>query len=305
MPGAAGRAVYLAYRAGADVARALPPALGVPVSRLASRGMSVLWPTRRRQVERNLGRVSGAGPTGELEGAALRAATAGVFANYARYWYEVFRLRGDTTHSLEAIFESEGYEHLEAAVAAGRGVILGLPHLGNWDLAGAWLAQRGNPLTVVAEPAESPELQEWFVAQREQLGMQVVPLGPNAVSAVIRAIGEGRVACLVCDRDISGDGVEVELFGSPTTMPGGPALLALRTGAPLVPAAAYFRPDGHHSTRFMAPVPAERRGSLRDDVVRVTQELAHRFEELITVAPEQWLVMQPVWPDHAAQSTTA
>jgi phosphatidylinositol dimannoside acyltransferase len=297
VPGLAGRAVYLAYRAGADVARALPPALGVPAARTVSRGMTLLWRTRRRQVERNLERVTAGPPGTGLRGAELRSATAGVFANYSRYWYEMFRLRGDTTHALEDAFESDGYDNLEVAVAEGRGTILALPHLGNWDLAGAWLAQRGNPLTVVTEPAEPAELHDWFVRQREDLGMEVVPLGPHTVARVLRALGTGRVVCLVCDRDISGVGVEVQLFGATTTMPGGPALLALRTGAPLLPAAAYFRPGGRHRARILPPVPAERRGALRDDVVRVTQDLAHRFEELIRAAPEQWLVMQPVWPD--------
>lgn len=294
MPGVAGRGPYLAYRAGADIARALPPALGLPTARAVSRAMTAVWTTKRRQVAQNLARASG----GSLHGAALRRTTASVFENYARYWYELFRLRSEVAagKSLEEDFESEGYEHIADGERAGLGVILALPHLGNWDAAGAWLAGRGHRLTVVAEPVEPPELFDWFVREREALGMDVVPLGPDALRVVLRALAEGHVVCLVCDRDLSGDGVGVDLFGASTTMPGGPALLAMRTGAPLLPVGAYFRPRGH-AVRILPPVPVERRGSLRDDVRRVTQDLACRFEELIAAAPEQWLMMQPVWPE--------
>jgi len=291
VPGATGRAAYLAYRAGAEVARVLPPALGLSLARNVSRAMTAVWTTRRRQVERNLQRAT----RGELHGDDLRRATARVFDNYGRYWHELFRLRrGDG--AVEADTDSEGYEHIAVPQAAGRGVILALPHLGNWDAAGAWLTERGHRLTVVAEPLEPPELFEWFAAQRRALGMEVVPLGPGAATAVLRAVGEGQIGCLVCDRDLTGDGVTVELFGEATTMPGGPAVLALRSGAPLVPVGIYFRPHSRRLIRILAPVPTERRGSLRDDVQRVTQDLARRFEELIAAAPDQWLMMQPVWP---------
>jgi phosphatidylinositol dimannoside acyltransferase len=292
--GAAGRGAYLAYRAGADIARAVPPALGKPIARTVSRAFTALWPRKRRQVETNLVRAS----RGALSGPALRRATARVFENYGRYWHEMFRLRSDIAagKSMEEEFESEGYEHIAAGARAGHGVILALPHLGNWDAAGAWLSGRGYDITVVAEPVEPPELFEWFAAERRALGMEVVALGPDATSAVLRA-----VVCLVCDRDLSGDGVAVELFGATTTMPGGPALLAMRTGAPLLPVGTYFR-DGGHLVRILPPVPVQRQGSLRDDVRRVTQDLADRFEALIAAVPEQWLMMQPVWPDETSRA---
>jgi phosphatidylinositol dimannoside acyltransferase len=113
---------------------------------------------------------------------------------------------------------------------------------------------------------------------------------------VLRALRANRVVCLLCDRDIAGDGVEVEFFGERTTLPAGPATLALRTGAPLLPVAVYFRPHGGQRGWVQAPVPAERQGRLRDDVVRVTQALAGRFEQLIRKAPEQWHLLQPNWP---------
>jgi KDO2-lipid IV(A) lauroyltransferase len=291
VPGATGRAAYLAYRAGADVARALPPALGLRIARGASRGMTALWSTRRQQVERNLRRAT----NGTMTDHELRRAAGRMFANYGQYWYELFRLRRDV-HEIEAHTDSEGYEHIAGPQAAGQGVILALPHLGNWDAAGAWLAGRGHRLTVVAEPLEPPELFAWFAEERRELGMDVVPLGPGAAGALLRVLANGEIAALVCDRDLTGDGVEVELFGETTTMPAGPAVLALRTGVPIVPVGIYFRPPARRLVKILAPVLTERQGRLRDDVQRVTQDLARRFEALIAAAPDHWLMMQPVWP---------
>ncbi len=108
------------------------------------------------------------------------------------------------------------------------------------------------------------------------------------------------MVCLLSDRDISGDGVEVEFFGEATTLPAGPATLALRSGAALLTAAVYFRPRGRHLIRVGAPLDTERQGRIRADVSRVTQQLAHRFEDSVRMAPEQWHVMQPNWPSDVA-----
>jgi KDO2-lipid IV(A) lauroyltransferase len=238
---------------------------------------------------------------GRLRGADLERTVTAVFDNYGRYWHELFRLQDQTPATVEAHFECEGFEHLEQAAERGNGTILALPHLGNYDYAGRWLTLQGFPPLVVAEPVEPPELFDWFAGTRRRLGMDVVALGPDAGAAVLRALKANRVTCLVCDRDLTGDGVPVEFFGEPTTLPAGPAALALRTGAALLPVGNYMLPRGGHLGRILAPVDTSRSGSFRADLGRVTQELAYRFEDLIAAAPEQWLLMQPNWPsDHAA-----
>ena len=113
---------------------------------------------------------------------------------------------------------------------------------------------------------------------------------------MLQALRANRIVCLLSDRDLTGDGVEVEFFGERTTLPGGPATLALRTGATLLPAAVYFRPGRNHHAVVRPPVPAAREGRLREDVARITQLLADEFEALIRAAPEQWHLMQPNWP---------
>jgi KDO2-lipid IV(A) lauroyltransferase len=289
------RAVYLGYRAAAEVARVLPPALAQPLADVAATAWRVTQPARRDQVRRNLDRIAGA----PLDPRTRDRAVAQVFDHYARYWHELFRLAAEDPAPLVAGFTCDGLEHIEAAIAAGRGAILALPHLGNWDLAGAWLAGLGYRLTAVAEPVEPQELFDWFVATRERIGLQVVPLGPDAGPRLLRDLHDNRVVCLVCDRDLTGDGVSVTFFDEKTRLPGGPAVLALRTGAPLLPVGVYFGPDGTHQARILEPLPTEREGRLRDDVTRVTQLLADRFEELIRVAPDQWLMLQPNWPSDA------
>jgi len=282
-------AAYLAYRAGAGIAQAVPGRLGEPSARALGRMMAVAMPARRRMIERHLRRTG-------LRGLSLQRAVQGAFDSYGRYWLELFRLPRDARHSLEGRFSAEGFEHVVAAMEAGHGAILALPHVGGFDFAGAWLAGRGLPPLVVVEPVEPPELFEWFAGVRRKLGMEVVALGPDAGPAVLRALKDNRVVCLLSDRDLTGDGVEVEFFGERTTMPAGPATLAIRTGAPLIPVAAYFLPRGRHFARIGPPVPTDRRGRFRDDVTRITQSLARRFEELIRAAPDQWHLMQPNWP---------
>jgi lauroyl/myristoyl acyltransferase len=284
------RASYLAYRAGAELARVMPSRVGEPAARVVGRAVALAMVSRRRQVERNLRRAT----TGELSGVALHKAVAETFDSYTRYWYELFRLPHELGGELE--MDVTGREHLAGALEAGSGAIVALPHVGGWDFAGAWFARQGWPLTVVVEPVEPPELFEWFASVRRDLGMAVVELGAEAGRTVLRALRQNHVVCLVCDRDLTGDGVEVEFFGETTSLPAGPATLALRTGAPLLPTAVYFRPRGGHHAVVQAPIPAQREGRLRDDVARVTQTLAHRFEELIRAAPEQWHLMQPNWP---------
>lgn len=238
---------------------------------------------------------------GTREADELDRAVADAFASYGRYWFALFRLPHEARSpgAIERRVITEGYDHVTEGLDAGRGIILTTPHVGGFDMAPAFLAARGLRPTVVVEPVEPAELFEWFVGVRAEIGMEVVPLGPDAGIAMSRALGENRPVCLVADRDLTGDGVAVTFFGEETTLPAGPALLALRNGASLLASTMYFRPDGMYLARILAPVPAERRGRLREDIVRITQDLAQRFEELIRADPTQWHLMQPNWPsDH-------
>ena len=283
---------FFAYRTSSVIARALPASVASRGAEVAgvilARGMK----GRRTMLERHLRRVSG----GALSGPELDRQVRRAFASYARYWAESFRLPGSTPAQLAAGTRSEGLEHLERAAAAGRGVILALPHLGGWDFGGAWLASLGFRMVAVVETVEPPELFEWFADLRRSLGLEVLPLGPNTGTTALRRLREGAVVALVCDRDLEGTGVAVDFFGERTTLPGGPATLALRSGAALVPCAIYFGAGGSHHAIFSPPIDTARQGRLRDDVERVTRAVTAELEAFIRRAPDQWHLLQPNWP---------
>jgi KDO2-lipid IV(A) lauroyltransferase len=253
--------------------------------------------SRRLIVERNLRRTMG----DDIAPARMAELVDGAFASYVQYWIESFRLPGTSPEDIDRGTVTTGYEHVAEAIDAGQGAILALPHLGAWEWAAFYLtAVRGIPVTAVAEVIEPPELAEWFVGLRNQFGIEVVPFGPDAASACIRALKANRVLALPSDRDLSGTGVPVDFFGERTTIPGGPATLALRTGAPLIPVSCYFDNDRHLGVA-LPPLDTVRRGKLREDVARVTQDLADALELLIRRAPDQWHLLQPNWPsDHEA-----
>jgi KDO2-lipid IV(A) lauroyltransferase len=281
-----------AYQAGAAVARAVPQPVAGALARVGGTVAALVATGRRRQVERNLRRVHG----DDFGGRDLRRAVVETFVSYAHYYVESFRLPGTSDEALDAGFRHEGWHHVVTGLEAGNGVILALPHLGPWEWAGFWAtAVPELPLTAVVEALEPPDLYEWFRDLRESFGIEVVALGPEAGGAVLRALRNGHLVVLLSDRDIGGGGIEVEFFGERTTLPGGPATLAFRTGAPIVPAAIYGTAEGHLGV-FLPPLDTTRHGKLRADVQRVTQDLAHALESLITRAPQQWHLLQPNWP---------
>lgn len=289
-------APYLAYRAGSVVARRVPLAATEFAAFRGGPLLARVLPARAAMLERHLRRVQAPG----LARHELKAAVARSLSSYARYWLESFRLPGTTPAELAASMTSEGLEHVDKGLAAGNGVILALPHLGGWDFGGAWLASLGYRVVAVVEAVEPPVLFDWFAGLRRSLGIEVVTLGPAVGATVLRRLREGAVVALVCDRDIGGTGVEVEFFGERTRLPAGPAAMALRTGAALLPSAVYFRGRrGHHAVMGPA-LSVERQATLRVDVGRVTQLLAYELESLVRRAPEQWHLLQPNWPSDAA-----
>jgi KDO2-lipid IV(A) lauroyltransferase len=226
-------------------------------------------------------------------------------ASYARYWAESLKIPGLSPAELTAGITYEGFEHIAAGRAAGRGTILILPHVGGWEWAGAQLAAVGHPMSVVAERLEPPELFDWFVSFRRQMGMQVIPLGPGAVARCAAALRDNHILCLLSDRLIPGTtGVEVEFFGERTSLPAGPATLALRSGAPVLAVGVYFEARTDRHLGIISPsLDLARRSTLRADVQRVTQEMAWVFEEKIRRAPTQWHLMQPNGPSDFAEAT--
>ncbi|MGZ4700752.1 MAG: phosphatidylinositol mannoside acyltransferase [Ilumatobacteraceae bacterium] len=280
------------YRLGSLAARMIPGPLAAGAAASIGFGASFANPAKRRMVERHLKRVNP-----KLRGASLRVAVQQAFDYYARYYVESFRLPTMSKAAVARPFTIDGWQRVLGALEQGNGVILALPHLGGWEWAGRWMTDQGFKMTVVVEALDPPQLFEWFAELRQELGMTVVPTGPTAGPAVLKALRANETVCLLCDRDLDRTGVDVEFFGEHTTLPPGPATLSIRTGAPLLPVGCYFtaRYNGHHAV-VRPPVSTQRRGGLREDVARITQELARELEFLIRRAPEQWHLFQPNWP---------
>ena len=287
-----------AYRSASFFLRRLPNSWLKPIQRISASIATRISKEKKMLVGRHLSRVYGE----PLSQKKLRRKTQQAFEMYARYWIDSARMYSLSDFEIDSGFTIEGFEHVENGRALGVGTILALPHLGGWEWAGRWLSCCPKyEVSVVVEEQSPPELFQFMREYRQRFGMNVIPLGPNAGKEVINALKANHVVCLLCDRDIEGNGIEVEFFGEKTTVPAGPATLALRTGAHIVPAAVYQREKIIHAVVRPPIKPHRTEDRLRDDISRMTQELVYIHEELIRAAPEQWHLMQPNWEsDYAA-----
>lgn len=295
-------AAELGFTAAWRVVRALP--MGV-TSPLFSAAGTVVARRRGRGVQRlaaNLRRVVGP----EMPDKQLDALVRRGMRSYTRYWQEAFKLPAFSPARVRDWFHLYGEEEMAAVVAAGRGVVIALPHAGNWDAAGAWVAAKGWPITTVAE--RLPEgVYEQFLEFRRKLGMEIIPnTGGDRppLDVLAERLQQGAVVPLLADRDLSRRGVDVTFFGGRSRMPAGPALLALRTGAPLYVAHLWYEP-GRPVARFDGPVEVPVDGPLDVRVRELTQRVADRLAEGIARHPEDWHMLQKVWLSETTAATSA
>lgn len=228
--------------------------------------------------------------------AALEPTVREAFRSYGRYWAETFRMQDLASDELARRFTCRGCENIQAAYDAGTGGVLATPHLGNWDAGGRWVAERW-PLTAVAEVLRPRKLFDRFVEHRRRGGITIVPLVPGAdvTKQCLERLNKGEMVALVSDRDLSGSGVEVRMFGRRTKLPAGPAVLALRAGAPLIPACIYMEPGGRWLAHVMERIDTGVDPADPGAVQELTQRMARAFEVLIGRSPEQWHAFQRVW----------
>ncbi|MFC4610900.1 phosphatidylinositol mannoside acyltransferase [Streptomyces maoxianensis] len=250
------------------------------------RGKSVL------RLESNLARVvPDASPErlAELSKAGMRS--------YMRYWMESFRLPTWSAEHVKDSVRIKDAHHLKDGLASGRGVVIALPHLANWDLAGVWATRvLGLPFTTVAERLKPETLYDRFVAYRESLGMEVLPhSGGAAFGTLARRLRSGGLVCLVADRDLSASGIEVKYFGETARMPAGPALLAQQTGALLMPVTLWYDEAPVMRGRIHAPLEVPKTGTRAEKTSSMTQALADAFATGITEHPEDWHMLQRLW----------
>ncbi|GGM40984.1 phosphatidylinositol mannoside acyltransferase [Micromonospora sonchi] len=287
----------LGFAAGWRVVRALPR----PVAAAAFTAVADQAHRRRgagaNRLRANLRRVVGPElPEAELDELVRRG-----LRSYARYWMEAFRLPSLSREQILAGFRLDGADMLAADVADGRGAVVALPHAGNWDLAGAWVVANGWPLSTVAERLKPEGVFERFVAFREGLGMEILPATGGdrpPLEVLTERLTAGAVVPLLADRDLSARGVAVEFFGGRTRMPAGPALLALRTGAPLYVASMWYEPDAAGaSIEGPLPLPGPQEGTLDMRVRTLTQRIADGLAAGIARHPQDWHMLQRMWLD--------
>jgi phosphatidylinositol dimannoside acyltransferase len=284
-----------AYRLGWSVVCHVPARLVDPAARrIADRAWEGRGPGVR-QLEANLSRVE------PLSEASLRALSRRAMRSYLRYWTEVFRLPRWSAAEIRDAVIPHHTDRVKDTLRSGRGVVSPLPHMGNWDLAGAWAAGDGMPLTTVAERLRPDSLYDDFVRYRAGLGIEVLPLtgGQPAMPTLEQRLRDGRFVCLLADRDLSRHALSAPLLGEPARLPVGPALLAQRTGALLLPVTTAYEGNRMH-LRVHEPIdvgPDDGSDDRSDNgaVEKATVAVADVFTAAIRKDPADWHMLQPVF----------
>jgi KDO2-lipid IV(A) lauroyltransferase len=215
--------------------------------------------------------------------------------SYMRYWCDTFRLPDWSDERIIQTVTVTNEHLLTDAIAAKTGVIVAVPHAGNWDHAGAYFCAKGIRLVTVAERLKPEKLFLKFLAYRQAMGMEVLPLDGRVLNTLQDRLNEGALVALVSDRDLSRSGIEIEFFGGKARMPAGPALLALRTKAPLITAFVTYTDNGVHIEFRNVVLPSE--GDESTKVKEIVQMTAQYFEDGISENPQDWHMLQRIWVD--------
>ena len=239
-----------------------------------------------QRLRKNFSRVLGNTAPEEMVNAGMRS--------YLRYWIDTFRFPKWTKQRIIETVTCEGEELLREPIANGRGVVVALPHAGNWDHAGAYFCATGIPLTTVAEHLEPEKLFKKFLTYRENIGMEVLDLNSRSIATLSQRARAGKLIALVADRDISNNGVPVEFCGANAKFPAGPALLAIQTGAALITAYIRYEEEGIRII-FGPEILVPNTGDVSQKVKFMTQEIANRFGAQLQKDPVDWHMLQRIW----------
>jgi phosphatidylinositol dimannoside acyltransferase len=280
------RLVGLVFLAGWELARRLPSRLVFACGDVSARAACRLAGGLKARVRGNLARVV---PADRLDVAVREA-----FRSYARYWIEAFRCADFHAADLDRRTTTAGFEHLDGALAQGKGAIVLLAHHGSWDVAARWAEDHGYHMAAVAEVLRPRRLFERFVRLREAVGLEVVPLvqGRSVSMRLRQVLAANHLVGLLADRDLGGSGMVVRLFGEDASLPRGPVVLSQRAGAPIVPITMLQRPGGRWHLQVLPPVDVQ--GHAIGDGVQL---VAEAIERLVRLAPEQWHAFSPVFGD--------
>ncbi len=253
---------------------------------------------RMQRLRSNLQRVCP-----EKDAKAMDQLMAKAVSSYMRYWCDTFRSPDWSKEKISDTVKVTREELLTGPMRDGRGVVIALPHAGNWDHAGAYFCAMGFPLVTVAEKLKPEALFNKFLEYRQNMGMEVLSTDSRSMGTLMQRAREGSLIALVSDRDLSRNGVDVNFFGHPARMPAGAALLAIRTGIPLVTAFVSYTGKGIHIEFTSVEIPEE--GSDAERVDLVVQRCADLFAAGIASSPQDWHMLQRIWIDGDFQERSA
>lgn len=288
------RTSVLLYRGGSWLLGRVPARPAWTVIGWFTRASYLLWPTKRRWSNANFGYVIGQPPgSPAVRRLALRA-----YATYARYLVELMRLPRLSRSAAATLVDGGGLDDLERYWRSSKGVVLVICHVGNNEVVAAGVAERGWPISVVADDSSFPELFEILRRQRESWGVQVIPW--RNLRKVYGVLRRHELLALLVDWGYREDGIPVRLFGAWTTLPAGPAALAAKTGATILPIAIRRQANDHFLVEVDQPI--EVPSSDPADLQRASQAMAAALERTIGAAPDQWYSFKPMWPATAAEA---
>lgn len=218
-----------------------------------------------------------------------------VFSTVVTNYYDLVRLHTLDRAQFAADFEMLGEENIAAALSSRSGVIVIAAHVGNFNVVASYPAAAGIPAAVIAERVEPPELYRYVTRLRSSLGIEVISPGSESIRPILRHLRDNHIVIVACDRDVAGNGIEVDFFGAPARLPFGPVVLAMRTGASLLPVSTLRMNDRRSLIIVEPPLELRRSGDWNADLRTNMEQVAQSLEGMIKRDPGQWSVLQPIW----------
>jgi KDO2-lipid IV(A) lauroyltransferase len=279
------------FRLGNWVMRALPPGVRYPLAAVTGRCAFFVMPRRRRVAFENFAQVLGLPANDPLVKRTARHA----FGNYFKMFADFMLMYSLTPEQIRAMVRPAGRERIDKVLSEGKGAIVVTAHVSNWDILAAASAVYGYPVSAVTNDLPSGGLNELVVASRERIGMKMIGLGPGSLRQILKALARNELVALASDLYSGDRGVRVPFFNRPATFPSGPAAIALKTGAPILPVWIRRQPDNLYVAEVEDPIEVSRTGDNAHDVQVTTERIVRFFERIILREPDQWLVFLPVW----------
>ena len=284
------------FRLGNWVTRVLPPAVRYPLAALTGRCAFFVMPRRRRIAFENFAQVLGLPPDDPQVKRTARHA----FGNYFKMFADFMMMDTLKPEEIRRMVRPQGRERIDRVLAEGKGAIVVTAHVSNWDILAAASAVYGYPISAVTNELPSDGLNELVIASRERIGMKMIRLGPGSLRQILKALARNELVALASDLYSGERGGRVPFFNRPAVFPAGPAAIALKTGAPILPVWARRQTDNLYIAEIEEPIEVSRTGDSQRDIQVTTERIVQFFERIIRREPDQWLVFLPVWRQEAA-----